>query len=216
MEKGGDVKKLVVLVTLCLSMCASGMSVVDVQFSPVAGGHPGSWHYDGDLTLSFSQVVGIDLIEGEATDALCGQQVYIPDLVFVDDGTYKAVIPNDSIRIKDASGNLLLLGTLADGEFVSIGTTGVIYAERENDITVTGIYNTINSDFLDSILVGAVLDFNLTLQSNEYFSNIWGDGNGHGNGFSGSIDIINPIPEPTTIALLGLGSLALVRVRKRA
>ena len=209
MEKGGDVKKLVVLVTLCLSVCAFG-SVVDIQFSP-GGATPGGWVYDGDVTLSFTQIVDIDAVEGATTDALFNQQVYIPDLVF--SNNYEIVTPAGPIAIKDAGGNVLLEGTLAAGDFVSFSTIGVRYAQYASDIVVTGVDHTFGSDFLNPIRVGTVFDFNLTLNTNENFSDILGDGEEHGNGFSGSMDII---PEPTTIILLGLGSLALVRVRKRA
>ena len=207
MEKVGDVKKLVVLVTLCLSVCAFG-DVVDIQFSP-GGVTPGNWVYDGDITLSFTQIVNIDAVEGAATDALFNQIVYIPDLVL--SNNYETVTPDGSIEIRDTSGNLLLSGTLAAGDFVSFFTIGAAYAQYANDITVTMVDDTFGSDFLSTIDVGTELDFNLTLQSNENFSEILGDGNEHGNGFSGSMDII---PEPATICLFGLGGLGLIR-RKR-
>jgi len=209
MEKGGYVKKLVVLVTLCLSVCAFG-DVVDIQFSP-GGGTPGSWLYDGYTTLSFSQVVNIDIVEGATSDALFGQQVYIPDLELSED--YAEVTPDGPIKIKDAAGNVLLSGTLAAGDFVSFSTIGAMYTEYASDIIVTSVDNSeLASDFLGTIGVDSILDFNLTLQFNENFSDIWGDHNEHGNGFSGSMDrISDPIPEPATIILLGLGSLALLR-----
>ena len=209
MEKGGDVKKLVVLVTLCLSVCAFG-DVVDIQFSP-GGATPGNWLYDGDVTLSFAQIVDIDAVEGTITDALFDQRVYMPDLVLSDG--YTVVTPDGPIEIRDAGDNVLLRGTLAAGDFVSVFTIGAIYAQYANDIIVTMVDDTFGSDFLSMIDVGTKLDFNLTLQFNEYFSDILGDGNEHGNGFSGSMDII---PEPATICLLGLGTLALIRARKRA
>ena len=209
MEKGGDVKKLVVLVTLCLSVCAFG-SVVDIHFSP-GGATPGGWVYDGDVTLSFTQIVDIDAVEGATTDALFNQQVYIPDLVF--SSGYTIVTPAGPIEIRDTGGNMLLEGTLAAGDFVSFFTIGAIYAQYANDIVVTDVDHTFGSDFLNTISVGTVLDFNLTLQFNENFSDILGGGEEHSNGFSGSMDII---PEPATVVLFGLGSLALIRARKKA
>ena len=207
MEKVGDVKKLVVLVTLCLSVCAFG-DVVDIQFSP-GGATPGNWLYDGDVTLSFSQIVNIDAVEGATTDALFAQRVYVPDLVLSDG--YAIVTPGGPVEIRDTSGNLLLSGTLATGGFYSFFTIGATHTQYTNDITVTMVDDTFGSDFLSRIDVGTELDFNLTLQSNENFSEILGDGNEHGNGFSGSMDII---PEPATICLFGLGGLGLIR-RKR-
>lgn len=212
MGKGGDVKKLVVLVTLCLSVCAFG-SVVDVQFSP-GGTTPGSWLYDGNTTLSFSQVVSIDIVEGATSDTLFGQQVYVPDLELSDG--YTVVTPAGPIEIKDADDNVLLSGTLAAGDFVSFFTIGAMYTQYANDIIVTYVDNSeLGSGFLGTIGVSSILDLNLTLQFNENFSDILGGGEERGNGFSGSVDrVSDPIPEPATICLLGLGGLAFLRKRR--
>ncbi len=192
------------LISLCLSACAFG-DIVDIQFSP-GGVTPGSWVYDGDVTLSFTQIVDIDAVEGATTDALFDQWVYIPDLIF--SSGYTIVMPDGPIEIKDSGGNLLLSGTLAAGDFISFFTIAATHTQYTNDITVTYVNNTIGSDFLDTISVGTELDFNLTMQSGENFSQVFGDGQEHSNGFSGSMDII---PEPATIALLGLGGLLFCR-----
>ena len=203
-------KKLAVLVALCSSVCAFGFDVVDIQFSP-GGATPGNWLYDGDVTLSFTQIVDIDAVEGATTDALFDEWVYIPDLVF--SSGYTVVTPGGPIEIKDNVGTLLLSGTLSPGDFVSFFTIGATHTQYTNDVDITFINNTIGSDFLDTLSVGTKLDFNLTLQSNENFDDILGDGNEHGNGFSGSMDVI---PEPATLSLLGLGGLALIRRKRRA
>ena len=192
------------LISLCLSACAFG-DIVDIQFSP-GGVTPGSWVYDGDVTLSFTQIVDIDAVEGATTDALFDQRVYIPDLIF--SSGYTIVTPDGPIEIRDGSGNLLLSGTLAAGDFISFFTIAATHTQYTTDITVTYVNNNIGSDFLDTISVGTELDFNLTMQSGENFSQVFGDGQEHSNGFSGSMDII---PEPATIALLGLGGLLFCR-----
>ena len=198
-------KVAVLLISVFLSAIAFG-DIVDIQFSP-GGSTPGNWVYDGASTISFTQVVDIDAVEGATTDALFDQWVYIPDLIL--SSGYTVVTPSGPIEIKDSSGNLLLSGTLAGGDFVSFFTIAATHTEYTNDIVVTYIDNSIGSDFLDTLSVGTQLDFNITMQFNQNFSSILGDGQQHSNGFSGSMDVI---PEPATIALLGLGGLLL---RKR-
>ena len=194
-------KSIVLLVSLCFTACAFG--IVDIQFSP-GGATPGGWVYDGNETLSFTQIVDIDAVLGGTTDTLFDESVFVPDLVF--SSGYTVVTPSGALEIKDSVGNVLLSGTLASGDFNSLFTTAALYTEYKTDFTVTSISNTIFSDFLDTLSVGSQFDFNLTMQGDENFSDILGDGNEHSDGFSGSMDVI---PEPVTIVLLGLGGLLL-------
>lgn len=198
-------KLISLLVSFCITACAFG---TDIQFSP-GGATPGSWIYDGDVTLSFTQIVDIDIVQGGTTDALFDERVFIPDLIF--SSGYTDVTPSGSLEIKDDSDNVLLSGTLASGDFASLFTTAVLYTQFTTDFTVTSISNTISSDFLDTLSIGSKFDFNLTMQGNENFVDILGDGDEHGNGFSGSITLI---PEPATVCLLGLGGLLLRRKRR--
>ena len=193
------------LVSFCITACAFG---TDIQFSP-GGATPGSWIYDGDVTLSFTQIVDIDIVQGGTTDALFDERVFIPDLVF--SSGYTVVTPIGSLQIKDDSDNVLLSGILAGGDFASLFTTAALYTQFTTDFIVTSISNTISSDFLDTLSIGSKFDFNLTMQGNENFTDILGDGGEHSNGFSGSMTII---PEPATVCLLGLGGLLLRRKRR--
>jgi len=201
--------KSVALMVLCLSACVFA-DVADIQFSP-GGATPGNWVYDGDVTLSFTQIVDIDAVEGAVTDALFDKWVYIPDLIF--SSSYDTVMPAGPIEIKDSGGNVLLTGTLAPADFISVFTVAATHTQYTNDIDVTFVDNSIGSDFLEGISVGTKLDFNLTIQSNENFDDILGDGYEHSNGFSGSMDVI---PEPASLSLLAFGAVALLRKRRTA
>jgi len=199
---------------VCAGSCAFA-NITDIQFSP-GGPSPGKWSYDGAGTLSFSQMIDIDIVRGNTTDSLCSEFVCVPDLTLLSGNTI--VTPDGPVEIKDNSGNTLLSGTLTSGDFISFFTIGALYTEYKNDITVTYVTNTIGSDLLDEVSVGAKLDFNLTLQAKYNFSYILNNGIKTGDGFSGSMDVTGDadvIPEPATICLLALGALGLAR-RKRS
>ena len=197
----------VFLTVLCLASTAA-FGTVDIQFSP-GGATPGEWVYDGDVTLSFTQIIDIDAVMSATTDTLFDEKVFIPDLIL--SSGYTVVTPSGALEIKDSGGTVLLSGTLGTGDFASLFTTAVLYTQYQTDFTVTAINNTIGSDFLDTLSIGSQFDFNLTIQGNENFSDILGDGEEHSNGFSGGMDVI---PEPATIALLGFGGFLLRRKRR--
>ena len=126
-------KKLTVLfISCCFTSFAFG--TVDIQFSP-GGATPGAWAYDGNVTLSFTQIVNIDVVQGGTTDALFDERVFVPDLVF--SGGYTVVTPSGPLEIKDSGGNVVLSGTLAAGDFASLFTTAVLYTQYKTDFTVT-------------------------------------------------------------------------------
>ena len=200
-------KLIVLLVSLCFAVCAFG---ADIQFSP-GGATPGQWIYDGNVTLSFSQIVDIDIVCDGTTDTLFDESVFIPDLEL--SSGYTVVTPSGALEIKDSGDNVLLSGTLASGDFGYLFTTGALYTQYKTDFIVTDINNTISSDFLDTLSIGSEFDFSITMQTTggENFSDILGDGEEHSDGFSGQLNVI---PEPATIFLLGLGGLALLRKRR--
>ena len=201
-------KSIVLLVSLCFTACAFG--IVDIQFSP-GGATPGGWVYDGNETLSFTQIVDIDAVLGGTTDTLFDESVFIPDLEL--SSGYTVVTPSGALEIKDSGDNVLLSGTLASGDFGYLFTTGALYTQYKTDFIVTDINNTISSDFLDTLSIGSEFDFSITMQTTGggNFSDILGDGEEHSDGFSGQLNVI---PEPATIFLLGLGGLTLLRKRR--
>ena len=87
-----------------------------------------------------------------------------------------------------------------------------MYPTFKVDITVTSLPNAISSDFVNTLKVGDVFDFDLTLQGADMAAMILNNqDNREGSTLSGSMSLM--IPEPATLALLGLGGL-LLRKRK--
>lgn len=210
-------KKAIAIVTL-LSIVACVQAGPDIQFSPVLES-PSQWFYDGSGTFSFSQSIGVHLVQGSTTDALYQQLVYIPDLVL----SNYAFIPaynlgigdisagNGLVEIKNAGGTVLLAGILSDGMFSAQGATGSFFNTLTLDILVTEV-NAEGSDLLSAVSVGDYFDFNLTIQGNVDLNVMIQQNMESGNGFSGSMSWV--IPEPATLSILGLGALALLRRRK--
>jgi hypothetical protein len=216
-------KRLIVFFLLVFSLGTTAFATSTIEFSPnpTTGG---SWYYDGAGTLSFSQEISVDRGIGSNYDALVGSLVYIPAFnVSVDPyGAYKLTpFGTTTISIKNSdSSATYLTGTLHSGDLVPIGTIGAAYTQFQADITnlvVTAAGQSLGSAALDAIFKSGTksLDFELSLQGGSgtnYHSLIemLAGGYSGGNGFSGAMSI----PEPTTIALLSLGSLALLRKRR--
>ena len=207
-------KRLVVVLAVC-AIAASSIAAIttDINYSTDDGG---SWQYDGVDTFSFSQVVGIDDIQGSTVDTLTGQFVHIPNLTLsssvITGGFVEAVIsPDTLIAIKDAGGNMIMEGTLGDGDFIAFNTISGAYSEFQTDIIISSISNTIGSDLLASISVGSELDFNLTFQHRTNFADIIEQGIETSGTLSGSMSVV---PEPATLCILGLGSLIMRRKRR--
>jgi len=193
-----------------------------IEFSPDAD-TGGGWYYDGADVLSFNQYITIDRGMGSNADALAGSLVYIPTLVVSGSGTYYDVKPISSptITITNADKSAVYLtGTLGSGDLQTIGTIAGGYTSFQTDITdivITDAGKALGSAALNMILYSQTpgLDFELSLQGGSgtnyhSFAQMLAGGYTGGNGFSGAMSI----PEPATIALMGLGSLALLRKRK--
>jgi hypothetical protein len=113
-----------------------------------------------------------------------------------------------------------MTATLGSGDLQTIGTVAGGYTAFTTDITdivITDAGKAIGSAALNSILYTQTqgLDFELSLQGGSgtnyrSFAEMLAGGYVGGNGFSGAMSI----PEPATIALVGFGSLALLRKRR--
>ena len=214
---------LIIFWILVLSVGTSAFATTTLEFSPNST-TGGSWYYDGAGTLSFNQEISVDRGMGSNYDALVGSLVHIPTLIVGAGagGTYEVKpIGSPTISITSADNSAVyLMGTLAGGDLVPIGTIAGGYTSFKTDISnlvVTDAGKALGSAALNMILYTQTcgLDFELSLQGGSgtnyrSFAQMLEGGYAGGNGFSGAMSI----PEPTTIALLGLGSLTLLRKRK--
>jgi len=215
--------KMKKLIILALVVCASTPAFASptIEFSPNPG-TAGNWFYDGAGTLSFDQDIAVDKGLGSNTDALVGSLVYIPTLAVsgIPSGPYTVTpIGSSTISIRSADkSTTYLLGTLAAGDLVPIGTIAGGYTSFKADITnvaVTAAGQALGSAALSTIMYAKSLDFELSLQGGSgtkylTFAKMMSGGYAGGNGFSGAMTV----PEPATIALLGLGSLLLLKKRR--
>lgn len=216
-------KKLVIMILALLVIAGTpAFATPAIEFSPDAG-TAGSWHYDGAGTLSFNQYVAVDKGMGSNADALTGSLVFIPTLTVSGSGSIYEVKPIGSPTIMITSADmssLYMMGTLGSGDLQTIGTVAGGYTQFKTDITnlvITDAGKALGSAALNMILYTQTcgLDFELSLQGGSgtnyrSFAQMLAGGYSGGNGFSGAMSI----PEPATIALMGLGSLALLRKRK--
>lgn len=201
------------------ALSATVIATPDLRFSP-GGTSPGGWTYTGADSTSgvfvFTQGIDIDSVQGNQTDALFQQFVYLPDLTLSGYGTglvpglgLGLLSPVGNVEIRDGNNDLLLSGTLASGSYVSYAAVSGMYSEITTDILVTYVDHSFGSAFLDTISEGMYFDFNLTLEASQNFENVIQSAGTASNGFSGSMTAI--VPEPMTMALLGLGGILLRR-----
>lgn len=218
-------KRLIITaLLLAVVLSAPVLATPSIEFSPnpnTAGG----WTYDGAGTLSFNQTVSVDRALSSNADPLVGASVFIPTLsVFgIPDGPYAlAPLGVSSISIGNADGSeIYLKGKLASGSLIPVGTIGAAYSNFTADITnviVTDAGKALGSAALAAIIKTGTksLDFELSIQGGSgtnyhTLTEMLAGGYVGGNGFSGAMSI----PEPATIAMLGIGSLVLLRKRKK-
>ena len=219
-------KRLIITaLLLAIGLGTPVFATPSIEFSPnpdTAGG----WTYDGAGTLSFNQTVSVDRALSSNADPLVGASVYVPTFSVsgIPNGPY-ALTPlgSPTITIRSADGTQIYLkGTLATGDLTPVGTIGAAYSSFTADITnliITDAGKALGSAALSAIIKSGTksLDFELSLQGGSgtnyhTLAEMLSGGYVGGNGFSGAMSI----PEPATIAMLGFGSLALLRRKRKA
>jgi len=218
-------KKLVMFgIVLAALVVTPSWAMPVIEFSPDPT-TAGNWSYNGATgILSFDQDIAVDKAVSSTSDALVDAHVYMPAMqVTGSSGIYQLTpIGNPTVSITDTTGSVTYLtGTLGEGNLTTIGTVAAGYSTFQTDIsnvTVTSAGQALGSAALDLIyfMPDPSLDFELALEggsgSTYYsFASMIDGGYSGTSGFSGAMSV----PEPTTIALLGLGSLALARRRRK-
>jgi len=190
------------------------------EFSP-APGAAGQWHYNGAGILSFDQSIRVDSALGSNGDELVGAQVYLPTFQIgsIPEAPYTLrPLGNAQITVRSADGSTTYMtATLGEGDLATMGTVAGGYTQFHADVTNLSI--THEGAALGSAALAVLnnmrspsLDFELSLQGGSgpgyvsFAGMLDGSHTGRG-GFSGAMSV----PEPTTMALLGLGGLALIR-----
>ena len=216
-------KRFTIISLTLIFISVPAFATPSIEFSPDAD-KAGSWSYDGAGTLSFNQYITVDRGLGSNTDALAGALVFVPTLSIggTGDGPYTVKpLDNSILTIRNPYDlQIYMKATLGSGDLVPVGTIGAAYTNFKADLTnivITNAGKTLDSAALNAILNSgtAMLDFEFSLlgasgTSYSSFSEMLaGDKSGSG-GFSGAMTI----PEPATIALIGLGTLAFIRKHK--
>lgn len=195
-----------------------------LEFSP-APDTAGGWSYNGAGVLSFDQDIVIDTALDSNYDALTGSRIYLPTFQVggVPSAPYTLTpLGSSQITIKSPDNSVTYLtGTLGNGDLSTIGTVAGGFTQFQVDIT--NLFITHEGSALGSAALSILenlhlpsLDFELSLQGGSgsgyhSFAQMLDGGHIGGGGFSGAMSV----PEPMTIAFLGLGGLALLRKRRR-
>jgi hypothetical protein len=216
-------KRLIFIIFTLIFFVVPAFATPSIEFSPDAD-KAGSWSYDGAGTINFNQYVTVDRGLGSSTDPLTGSLVFVPTLSVggTGDGPYTVKpLENSVLTIRSPEDlQIYFKATLGSGDLVPVGTIGATYSNFKADLTdivITNAGKNLDSAVLDAILNSgtSTLDFELSLlggSGTNYssFSEMLDGGYTGSGGFSGAMTI----PEPATIALLGLGTLAFIRKRK--
>jgi hypothetical protein len=184
----------------------------------------GQWHYNGAGILSFDQDILVNSSLGSNYDALVGARVYLPTFQIggIPGGDYTLTpLGTPEIRVTSGDGSTLYMkGTLGVGDLGTIGTVAGGYTKFQADIT--NVFVTLEGAALGSAALAILqnlgmpaLDFDLSFQGGSgpgywSFADMLDRGGVGSGGFSGAMSV----PEPTTVVLLGLSGLTLLRKRR--
>jgi hypothetical protein len=216
-------KRFTIISLALIFISVPAFATPSIEFSPDAD-KAGNWSYDGAGTLSFNQYITVDRGLGSNTDALVGALVFVPTLSIggTGDGPYTVKpLDNSILTIRNPYDlQIYMKATLGGGDLVPVGTIGAAYTNFKADLTnivITNAGKALDSAVLNAILNSGtgMLDFEFSLlgasgTSYSSFSEMLAGGKTGSGGFSGAMTI----PEPATIALMGLGTLAFIRKRK--
>lgn len=216
-------KRILVAITLCISVSSSAPAAVVLEFSPGTGG----WTYDGAGTLTIHPTVLIDKGLGSVLDALVVNEatITLPSTFTVTGwgtgGPYSLIPVDAGFFSIEANGTTYFKGYLGEGDLVPVSDTSTLaggYTSPQMDIASYQITDSgllLGSDALAAIAAygSVVLDFDIVFSGAEVgFRNMLENNLEGQDNFSGSISII---PEPATMTILGLGGLVLLRKRKQ-